>query len=164
MLTIQQYYIQKFSEVLNLDKSDEIIIDLEKGINNNTIDILETDIYSPKFKKQYIITGRKILSNITYTPNSEMVRNNILSKSWPAENIAKMTHEDLYPDFYSALKLKIMAKYIVSKPEEPKDGLIKCIKCKSMKTVYTQAQTRSADEPMTTFVTCLNCDNHFKFS
>jgi transcription elongation factor S-II len=28
---------------------------------------------------------------------------------------------------------------------------------------YYQLQTRSADEPMTTFVTCVNCDNRWKF-
>jgi len=28
---------------------------------------------------------------------------------------------------------------------------------------YYQLQTRSADEPMTTFVTCLECDRHWKF-
>ena len=44
-------------------------------------------------------------------------------------------------------------------------GILKCGKCKQTKTVYTQAQTRSADEPMTTFVTCLNpaCNHTWKF-
>jgi transcription elongation factor S-II len=28
---------------------------------------------------------------------------------------------------------------------------------------YYQQQTRSADEPMTTFVTCLECDKRWKF-
>ena len=31
-----------------------------------------------------------------------------------------------------------------------------------MKTTYTQAQIRIADEPMTTFVTCLNCNHNWK--
>ncbi|ORX56068.1 transcription elongation factor [Piromyces finnis] len=39
----------------------------------------------------------------------------------------------------------------------------KCGKCKSRKCKYYQMQTRSADEPMTTFVTCCNCNNHWKF-
>ncbi|GAB4818524.1 hypothetical protein N2152v2_005570 [Parachlorella kessleri] len=34
-----------------------------------------------------------------------------------------------------------------------------CGKCKQRKCTYYQMQTRSADEPMTTFVTCLNCNN-----
>jgi len=39
----------------------------------------------------------------------------------------------------------------------------KCGKCKMRKCKYSQAQTRGADEPMTTFVTCLNCGNRWKF-
>jgi DNA-directed RNA polymerase subunit M/transcription elongation factor TFIIS len=36
-----------------------------------------------------------------------------------------------------------------------------CGKCKSRKCSYYQLQTRSADEPMTTFVTCTNCNNRW---
>lgn len=39
----------------------------------------------------------------------------------------------------------------------------KCGRCGQRKTTYYQLQTRSADEPMTTFVTCVNCNNHWKF-
>ena len=42
-------------------------------------------------------------------------------------------------------------------------GMFECGRCKSTKTTYTQKQTRSADEPMTTFVTCSNCKNRWKF-
>ena len=39
-----------------------------------------------------------------------------------------------------------------------------CSGCKKKtKCDYYQLQTRSADEPMTTFVTCLECDRHWKF-
>eukprot|EP01084_Bolivina_argentea_P313195 542350_1 len=43
------------------------------------------------------------------------------------------------------------------------DGMFKCSRCGSKKTNYFQKQTRSADEPLTTFVTCLNCKKHWKF-
>ena len=37
-----------------------------------------------------------------------------------------------------------------------------CRKCKKKKCSYYQMQTRSADEPMTTFVSCLSCGNRWK--
>ncbi|KAJ6865660.1 transcription elongation factor TFIIS-like [Populus alba x Populus x berolinensis] len=39
----------------------------------------------------------------------------------------------------------------------------KCGRCGQRKCTYYQMQTRSADEPMTTYVTCVNCNNHWKF-
>jgi DNA-directed RNA polymerase subunit M/transcription elongation factor TFIIS len=41
---------------------------------------------------------------------------------------------------------------------------MQCGKCKIFKVAYTQAQTRAADEPMTTFCECMNCGNRWKFS
>ncbi len=38
----------------------------------------------------------------------------------------------------------------------------KCKRCKSRKTTYYEMQTRSADEPMTIFITCLTCGNRWK--
>lgn len=42
------------------------------------------------------------------------------------------------------------------------EGLFKCPKCKGKKTTYYSVQTRSADEPMTNFITCLNCSHRWK--
>jgi len=39
----------------------------------------------------------------------------------------------------------------------------KCGKCGKRNTTYNQVQTRSADEPMTTFVLCNECGNRWKF-
>lgn len=52
----------------------------------------------------------------------------------------------------------IMKKININKIQ----GMLKCGKCRSTNTTYRQAQTRSADEPMTTFATCLDCDNRWK--
>ncbi len=52
---------------------------------------------------------------------------------------------------------------LASEDKEGYVGMFKCAKCKSMKTTYYQMQTRSADEPLTTFVTCFNCNNRWKF-
>jgi len=41
-------------------------------------------------------------------------------------------------------------------------NLFKCSKCKKSETIYHEIQTRSSDEPMTTYITCVNCGNHWK--
>ncbi len=45
-----------------------------------------------------------------------------------------------------------------------KKGAHKCPKCKSWFTSHTESQTRSADESMSVFVTCLDCDFRFKYN
>ena len=37
-----------------------------------------------------------------------------------------------------------------------------CKKCKSDRCSYYEMQTRSADEPATIFVTCLDCGKHWR--
>ncbi|KAL9179336.1 hypothetical protein ACHAXT_008626 [Thalassiosira profunda] len=48
------------------------------------------------------------------------------------------------------------------KGEMLKASLFTCGRCKSTKTTSTQKQTRSADEPMTVFVLCMNCGKRWK--
>lgn len=47
-------------------------------------------------------------------------------------------------------------------PATAPDGAYTCSKCRSRKTVYTELQTRSADEPTTKFVRCLQCGKAWK--
>ncbi|KAF2072476.1 hypothetical protein CYY_006208 [Polysphondylium violaceum] len=61
-----------------------------------------------------------------------------------------------------------MAKYtteaaISNTNNEATTDQFKCGKCKQRKCTYRQLQTRSADEPATTFVTCINCNHRWKF-
>ena len=164
----RQLCIDKFSNIFNLDKENSLVLNLEKGIFNECIKYckqrsIELKWSNYNFFKKYSQLARKVIANITYTPNAENVKDKIIKNIWPAETIASKTHSELYPEYHAELKLKIMAKYINNHPEQEHDGFFTCGKCKSKKTTYTQAQTRSADEPMTTFVTCLNCYHRWKF-
>lgn len=48
------------------------------------------------------------------------------------------------------------------KAAQKTEGFFTCKKCKSKKTTFYQQQTRGADEPMTNFVTCLDCGHQMK--
>lgn len=165
----RQYNINKFCNIFNLDENNPIVLNLEKGIFNETIKYCKENKQELKwanknFVKKYAQLSRKVIANLTYTPNSESVKSNILDETWEADTIASKTHQELAPELHAEMKDKIMAKYINNNKEQEHDGFFTCGKCKSKKTTYRQAQTRSADEPMTTFVTCLDCDNRWKFS
>ena len=46
---------------------------------------------------------------------------------------------------------------------ELEDGIDTCNKCNKNKTLRVQIQTRSADEPITNFIRCINCGNRWKY-
>jgi len=52
----------------------------------------------------------------------------------------------------------------VPMPQKSISDALTCGKCRQKKVSYSQAQTRSADEPMTTFCECTICGNRWKFS
>jgi transcription elongation factor S-II len=75
-----------------------------------------------------------------------------------------MTHQEMQPERWSKL-IEEKIKRDKSKYEVNMDAAtdtFTCRKCKQNKCSYYQMQTRSADEPMTTFVSCLSCGNRWK--
>lgn len=91
------------------------------------------------------------------------------TKKIKAKDLVKMEADLLMPEgpYAKALAANIQRELDIekqkSKMDEEYEGIFKCKKCGSKKTTYYQLQTRSADEPMTTYVTCMECDNHWKF-
>ncbi len=109
-------------------------------------------IYLDKFKMLY------------FTLRQEMIKDKIILGEIKCKDLAYMTHQELYPENWEEMmetrKVRLENKYF-PKIEASTDTFT-CRKCKKNKCTYYQAQTRSADEPMTTFVTCLECGNNWK--
>jgi len=166
MATRRTYFINKFCDIFQLPNTHQIPLNLEKGVFNSTIDKCKKNNTPLKwsnkiFVRHYVRCGQKIIANITYTPNAPEIKNSIISGTIKPEQVGFMTHRDLRPELWAELDLIRKAKYL-TEDEQEHDGLFKCGKCKSMKTTYTQVQTRSADEGMTTFVHCTNCGKRWK--
>jgi len=53
-------------------------------------------------------------------------------------------------------KEKEQEDYVIN-PFEAEEGVVQCVKCKSMKVYSVSRQTRAADEPMTTVSVCTTC-------
>ena len=112
----------------------------------------------------HVAESGRVAVNLTIRPQ---LVHRLLTKKLEARNLAQYPPEVLWPDGPWAKTLESLAEkdrilQAAKLRESNFEGAFKCGKCKSMKTTYYQLQTRSADEPMTTFVTCHNCNNRWK--
>ena len=89
-------------------------------------------------------------------------------KELDVKNLAKYSADVLWPEGpWAASMFKIRSKELAKEQAQAAldasyEGMFTCRKCKKSKVTYTQAQTRSADEPMTTFFCCLACGHRWK--
>lgn len=95
------------------------------------------------------------------------LRSNYVSGALAASKLAKMTPEEMASDEMRKLREKFVKEAIndaqLATVQGTKTDMLKCGKCKKRNCTYNQLQTRSADEPMTTFVLCNECGHRWKF-
>jgi transcription elongation factor S-II len=152
----------KLDEILHNEKNS---INLERGIFNfalgeakNRKVVKKWD--NPYFVQIYVDRLRSIFTNL----NNPNLLEQINSSAIKAHTIAFMTHQEMRPDKWDEL-ITAKSKRDQNKFEnnmEAATDTFTCRKCKSNKCTYMQLQLRSADEPMTTFVTCLSCGNRWR--
>lgn len=110
---------------------------------------------------------RSLFQNLKNKSNPGL-RISVLDGSIEADRFVVMTHEELKSAERKAEEAKMqkenMDKAMTAQEIKSVSDALRCGKCGQKRVSYTQAQTRSADEPMTTFCECLNCGNRWKFS
>jgi DNA-directed RNA polymerase subunit M/transcription elongation factor TFIIS len=165
----RQFAIDRISALLEIPKDDTICINLEKNILNHAMDKARVINQEPAWDnhKYSSIYKQKFLQIQHNLKSSPVLKGWILDKKIKTIDVIDMRPEDMWPDGPYAKTMedriiKEMRKAYLAKEVKNQDGFFKCGRCKSMKTTYYQMQTRSADEPMTVFVSCLNCDKNWK--
>lgn len=107
-------------------------------------------ILKSKYKKENAVKISKLLEKydekVLYEKLGEIMQ-------CDKKDINKILKGRFYEGFDSDLNNKVTS--YIERPEV-QEGNYQCNKCGSKKTYYYQLQTRSADEAMTTFVTCAN--------
>jgi len=143
---------------------------IERSIYNYCIkDAKQKKIIKKWTNKYFILLYTNKLRSLWFNINKSYVNNTsflekILSNEINEQNIAFLTHQEMFPEKWKML-IEAKMERDKNKFKTDKTGAsteFKCSKCKKRETNYYQVQTRSADEPMTTFVTCLNCGNHWR--
>ncbi|TFK13357.1 Transcription elongation factor A protein 3 [Platysternon megacephalum] len=108
---------------------------------------------------------RSRISNLK-DPKNPNLRRNVLNGAISPSLIARMTAEEMASDelkeLRNAMTLEAIREHQMAKTGGTTTDLFQCGKCKKKNCTYNQVQTRSADEPMTTFVLCNECGNRWK--
>ena len=136
---------------------------LEKSIFNFAVRSDNPSWENPAFRNRYRHKAMEIIRLLRDPKCSLKMR--IVSGEVQAREVGKLAPDELFPGGpYDAMRqeIAIEEERRRSAAENVPEGLFQCRKCKSKKTRYYQMQTRSADEPMTTFVTCLQCSTRWK--
>ena len=178
--------LNKIDDKTKIDKNDIRIKNIEilkTIIDEKTANVIEDSIYNYTceickkrkiminwdnifFRKIYLNKSRSLYSNIndkSYIGNKNFslkIKNNEIEMN----RIAFLNFQEIFPEHWKKMlddKYKRDKKLYEDKPEAMTDQF-KCGRCKSKKCTYYELQTRSADEAMTIFITCLNCGNRWK--
>uniref|UniRef100_A0A3Q0R7R5 Transcription elongation factor n=1 Tax=Amphilophus citrinellus TaxID=61819 RepID=A0A3Q0R7R5_AMPCI len=108
---------------------------------------------------------RSRISNLKDQKNPDL-RRNVLCGNISPQRIACMTAEEMasaeLKQIREALTKESIREHQLSKVGGTETDMFICSKCHGKSCTYTQVQTRSADEPMTTFVLCNSCGNRWK--
>lgn len=115
----------------------------------------------------YRTKGRALFTALKRKDNLKL-RRRVLAGAVAADRLVTLSDRDLASEEQRArdeeLEKENMKKAQVPMAEKSISDQLKCGKCGQKKVSYTQAQTRSADEPMTTFCECTVCGNRWKVS
>jgi hypothetical protein len=167
----REFAIRKYADILGLPKDDKKCINLEKCTYNFVIqrtrelgDVPADNnrLFINRYKHKFL----QLQHNLRYSPT---LKDRIISGELKPQSAVTLSPQGLWPDGpYSKLleenirqgMKKDWVTNIINDPEYK--GLFRCKRCKSYKTTFYQMQTRSADEPMTVFITCHACDSRWK--
>jgi DNA-directed RNA polymerase subunit M/transcription elongation factor TFIIS len=145
--------------------------DLERGLYNFTIDDAKTRAVhavweNPEFTQLYLIHARRVIANLdpaSYIGNGRLLER-FRENEFKAHDIPYMTYSDLFPEKWGGmieLAIKREAKMLEVDKSMATD-MFKCSRCGKRQCTYYEMQTRSADEPMTQFIRCLNCGKQWR--
>ena len=152
----------------NIIENDKLASNMEKGIfnyslkeSNNKKVVKKWD--NPYFVQIYMDRMRSIIYNLT---KNALLLEQLKNETIKPQDIAFMTHYEMFPEKWKTM-LIVKSEKDKGKFEtniEASTDTFTCRKCRGNKTTYYQLQIRSADEPATTFINCIDCGNKWKIT
>tara|TARA_Y100000389_G_scaffold103163_1_gene100076 strand:- start:186 stop:701 length:516 start_codon:yes stop_codon:yes gene_type:complete len=146
-------------------QDNKIANNIEKSIFNFSIKkAIEMKVVRKWDNESFVIIYMNKFKMIFHNLKNDIIVEKLKQNVIKPHEVSFMTHVELLPEKWKQeiqdKKLRLENKFF-PKIEASTDNFT-CGKCKSKACTYYQLQTRSADEPMTTFVTCTQCGNRWK--
>ena len=162
--TFRRNIRNKLKEILQED-DEASSTNLEKGVFNYAIKEAGRKKIVKKWENPHFVCLYKDrLRSIYMNLKNDNFLKQIQNGDILPQNVAFMTHQEFNPERWRVLIEKKM-KRDASKYDDniqASTNMYTCRKCKSNRCTYYEMQTRSADEPATIFVTCLDCGKHWR--
>ena len=175
--TIRKKTLTEFKNLFKKDtklgtrKINKICKEIEKSIYNYTIEYSDQKGIIKRwdnkfFRNCYKIKSISLYSNLqsdNYLKNDFLIHK-IVTGTIDNSKIGLMQPYELFPKRWeNLLKQKYLEDQVIYETRtDMGTDLFHCGRCGGKNCSYYQLQTRSADEPMTTFVTCLICGKKWK--
>ena len=153
------------------DLTELQILQLETSIYNGAIKRAKSlrSVRSwtyPLFVHTYRMHARHIASNFctkSYVGNTELFER-FKGGEIQIQDLSKMDQYELNPTRWKTQfdNQQMREKRQLEGDRSMATDMFLCKKCHKRECTYYEMQTRSADEPMTIFITCLNCKKHWR--
>lgn len=123
---------------------------------------------APRFGRLYRNLATCLLANLegASAPDVQNMRflGRLIDGEFLPEQAAAMSAVQMFPELWKDVvdESMRMNERVVDEKPEAMTTQFKCGKCKKRECIYQEVQLRSADEPMTLFITCLNCGHRWK--
>lgn len=121
---------------------------------------------APAFIEMYRQIVRAVFSNIhPQSPvNNPRLLTRVLDGEFKLSEIPSMSAFEMFPEKWFELKDKLLQREqkILEGNKSRATDQFKCRRCGKRECTYYELQTRSADEPMTCFISCLNCGKEWR--
>lgn len=173
--TIRELFKERLEELFKSHKK-------KKGKYTDLVNAIEKECYNEcirhasehgiikkwenkQFLNLYVQKSRILFNNIDKHSHVKNVflMDKVLNQNITPEMLVKMNYQEINPEYWDPIIDKMnKLENKTLQPIKNYTTMYKCGRCKERKCTYTEAQTRSADEPMTTFVTCLVCKHRWK--
>ena len=145
-------------------KNEKNSSNLEKGIFNYALKEADQRKIIKKWDNRHFVQIYLDRLRSIYINLNDNIIEQITSGAIKPHIVAFMTHQELNPEKWVALidaKSKRDANKFETNIAAATDTFT-CRKCNGNQCTYYQMQTRSADEPMTVYISCCNCGKRWK--